>query len=274
MREVMIAEANILRHVFRREAAVPSHSRFGIVEARHGAGLSFENRFYHANVGTPDKPVLLELRFEETDHGFWIALLMTNERYPRDLEILAQQIDQRVRERGIDYDAVLAPESLGPPLGNALARLNGQRFPATSLQKGKPRIGEDGVFGIGPPKAWIGMDDGIPASSGTSHSAVRQMLFLDPQWARLARERKWRVLLVDDARLTGGTLDSSLDLARRIGLHVVAAATVLNEAEPVDSLGGIPYVWLTKLPLFTGELGSLRPAAGTYDGLGHFYLPL
>jgi hypothetical protein len=51
---------------------------------------------------------------------------------------------------------------------------------------------------------------------------------------------------------------------------------LINEAESTEVLhsdrGDIPYVWLTKLPLFRKVPGGMQPIPGTYDGLPSFYL--
>jgi hypothetical protein len=142
---------------------------------------------------------------------------------------------------------------------------------ATSLQKGKVRVTPDGQIAVGPPKEWIGEDDGIEVHSGTSHPAARQKLYLDPKIAARMRELGHRVLLVDDARLTAGTITASLALFNRLGIPVSGVATVLNEGDPTNTIGGIPFVWLTKLPLFANIAGGMKPIAGTYDGLDRFY---
>jgi len=232
----------------------------------------FTDPFFLANIGSGEKPILLELRFVPTDHDFWIALLMTNERYPRDLEVMAEEIISRAGERNIDFDAVAAPASLGTHLSQEIARQMGALTPVLALQKGKAVREKNGQIIIDTPKAWIDGKAGIDVSSGTSRSDSLQKLYADQAIVEALGPRK--VLLVDDARLSSGTLDSSLILLGEMGVNITGAATVLNEAGPVDEIGidRIPYVYLTKLPIFDPVEEGLQPREGSYQGLNHFYI--
>jgi len=231
----------------------------------------FDGSFFLANIGSEEEPILLELRFVPTDHGFWIALLMTNERYPRDLEVMAEEIISRAQARNIDFDAVAAPASLGTHLSQEIARQMGPLTPVLALQKGKA-IERNGDVIIASPKAWIDENSGIDVSSGTSQSNSLQKLYADQAIIEALVPRK--VLLVDDARLTSGTLDSSLILLQQMEVNITGAATVLNEADKVDEIGinKIPYVYLTKLPIFDRVKEGFRPREDSYQGLKYFYI--
>lgn len=231
----------------------------------------YSGRFYPVNIGSKDDPRILELRFQNIDHDTLIALLMTEERTPRDLEAMASGMLERFADKGItDIGAVIGTASLGTLLSTQLAQQLGPDTLHLSVQKGK--IGPDGK--IVPPKPWISMESGIEMTSGTSTEGVVQMGFVDPEMAELLAYLQTPTVWVDDARLTRQTSEQSLELLRRMGINVVGAATVLNEAEPTDFIGGdIPYVALTKSPLFTrSDSGLIVPKEGTYDGLDDFYI--
>jgi len=268
---IEVPAERVLRHVLRLPQTLTLPMPVRVQSAIGTPAPLLTSPFYLANIGSAESPLLLDLRFAETDHGFWIALLMTNERYPRDLTVMGGEILRRVQAQGIAFDGVIAPETLGSKLSQEIARLSGGYTLHTTLQKGKPRVDEGGNLVVAAPKAWIGEEMGIAVSSGTSHPAAQQKLYLDPRVTERLRALPNGVLLVDDARLSSGTVGSSMVLLRRLGVRIAAVATVLNEATPVNELEGIPYIWLTKLPIFDREPDGWRPRAGTYEGLQVFY---
>lgn len=274
--ERLIPTEHILHHILRHGEQLPPYQRVQVLPATDNPPV-FPSPYYLANIGRQEDPRLLELRFEKINPETGIALLMTNERYPRDLEIMAKEIRTRMDERGIAFDAVVAPESLGSKLSQEIARQVGPDTMTTTLQKGKmQQLEPQGDLFVGSPKPWIGHDHGVTVSSGTSHEGSKQKLFLDPKIAEVFRAQSSGVLVVDDARMTSGTVESSIRLLRSQDIPIAAVATVLNEAEATDTLRyedeDIPYVWLTKLPLFRPTQQGMQPIPGTYDGLDKFYL--
>lgn len=267
---VEVPAARVLRHLLQPAERLQQPARVQVIPAAEPP--VFTTPYYLANIGSKDAPLLLELRFAETDHGFWIALLMTNERYPRDLTAIAEEFVQRAAARGIEYDGVIAPESLGSKLSQEIARQKGPYTVQTTLQKGKPRVEADGVVRVRSPKAWISEADSVTVSSGTSHPDAQQRLYLDPQIATRLTALPQGVLLVDDARLSSGTITSSIELLRKTGVPIAGIATVLNEHEPTDQVEGIPYLYLTKLPTFERVAGGWSPRLGSYNGLEFFYV--
>jgi hypothetical protein len=259
----------VLRHALRPRQTLTQAMRVQVLPADGDTPL-LTSLFYLANIGSADNPLLLDLRFAQTDHGFSIALLMTNERYPYDLTTIAGEILRRMD--GIPFDGVVAPESLGSKLSQEIARLRGDYTPHTTLQKGKPRADEAGNVIVAAPKAWITEECGIAVSSGTSHPAAQQKLYLDPLIAEQLSALPNGVLIVDDARLSSGTVTSSIKLLRQMNVPIAAVATVLNEHDPVDEVDGIPYIWLTKLPIFDRGADGWTPRAGSYRGLPAFYV--
>jgi adenine/guanine phosphoribosyltransferase-like PRPP-binding protein len=293
--EINVPSERIMWHCLRFGEVLPDSVRYSVIPASKPEPPLYNDGFYPANVGTPENPLMLELRLEPIplhvhtlmpdypvqtdDDRVRIALLMTNERDPaKDLRLLGSEMLRRVDERGIEFDAIIAPEALGSKLSIAIAQAaydhsEGERhLYATSLQKGKVRMNPDGTIVVGPPKEWIGDDDCVETSSGTSHPAARQKLFLDPRIGKVISDHHLRVLLVDDARLTQGTITASLELLKCKGIEVTGIATVLNEGDAVDTINGIPFVYLTKLPLFAPVPGGMRPIPGTYDGLQSFFV--
>lgn len=271
-REIEVPGGRVLRHVLRPPETLSRPMRVRVQNATEGEAPTLTSPFYLANIGSADDPLLLDLRFAETDHHFWIALLMTNERYPRDLTLMAGEILRRAQAQSIAFDGVVAPESLGSKLSQEIARQSGEYMVQTTLQKGKPRVDAEGNFVVGAPKAWIQDAQGVTVSSGTSHPAAQQKLYLDPRIAERLAALPNGVLLVDDARLSSGTVSSSITLLRRMGIRIAAVATVLNEHDPVTTIDGIPYIWLTKLPIFDRVEAGWKPRANSYQGLGSFYI--
>lgn len=286
---ISIPRERILAHFLDREI---SEQMTFIKEPAGKNRLAFTGDFYFANIGAEDNPLILELRFEPTaltpqdvnpnfqadllDNQVRIALLMTNERYQNDLEQMGREILNQVEKREIEFDAVVAPDSLGSKLSQEIARLRsaeGKPVYLTSIQKGKAGLDKKGNLKVGSPKPWISEESGVEVNSGTSHAGSRQKLYLDPKIAEEMARRKQKVLLVDDARLTEGTINSAVALLKQFNLEVAGIATVLNEGSPVKEIDSIPFVWLTKLPLFARTKDGLEPIPGTFDGLEHFYCP-
>jgi adenine/guanine phosphoribosyltransferase-like PRPP-binding protein len=267
---IEVPAEHMLRHMLQPRERLHEHAHIHVIPASEPP--TFTTPFYLANIGSQTAPMLLELRFAETDHGFWIALLMTNERYPRDLTAMAKQIVHSTAARGIEYDAVIAPESLGAKLSQEVARMNGPFTVQTTLQKGKPRANPDGSVIVGSPKAWVSNDAGVVVTSGTSHAAARQMLYLDPLIAERLAALPNGVLLVDDARLSSGTVTSSIQILHKMRVKIAAIATVLNEHDPVNEIEGTRYIWLTKLPIFDRDVSGWHTRPGSYEGLEYFYV--
>ena len=293
--EISVPLTRILRHVV-RESSQPDVSalRLKIVATEGTPAPIFTHGTYLANIGTDAvNPLLLELRFAPIemkvdkiapdwvadpgmDERVRIALLMTNERYWRDLALIGEEFYTRAKARGVEFDAVIAPESLGSKLSQEIARVvwerEGRNIYLTSLQKGKPQRTPDGTLIIGSPKPWVQESSGIPVISGTSHAATQQKLYLDQTIGAKIAERGLRVLLVDDARLTQGTIDAGIQLLRAQNITVAGIATVLNEGNDTQELGGVPFLSLTKLPLFAPVAGGIQPISGTLHGLEYFYV--
>jgi len=296
---IRVGSDRILRSILRRGEQLPESSGFTVFPAEGDLPI-YRTGFAWANIGRasePRNPLLLELRLEGIDLpvravnpdaseeirdlNTYIALLMTNERTPRDLCAMGDRMLEEAAEREIDFDAIICAEQAGWKIGQAMATRMGADTIISSLQKGKPGKNSE----ISPPKPWIGMQDGIHVASGTSNQGVQQMLFLDPRIANVYRTLGLRVFYVDDARLTpgSGTMDRGLTLLHELGINVVGTGTVLNEANNTDHLlitnrvgeveGKVPYISLTKLPLHqpTSD-GFFTPIPGTFEGLQRFYV--
>lgn len=269
--EISINSKRILHHLLKNDEVLPFSRNFIIIPTTSVNLPVFTSDFYYANIGSEANPLLLELRFEKIDAKFTIALLMTNERLPRDLIAISTEIIKRTEAMNIEFDAVIGPESMGAKLAQEIARQRDEKFFWTSLQKGKIKSSKDRLV-IGSPKPWVDEDAGIEVISGTSDIDAKQMLYLDQKILDFFIQTNKKVLWVDDARLTSGTLDGSLKLLQAAGLQLTGVVTVLNENKPDNHINGIPYIWLTKLPLFQGKRGRLKPVAGTYNGLDNFYI--
>lgn len=290
-REILLPKERILRHILRMGEELPDLQRITVIPAQEEAPV-FGTPFYLANIGSEDTPLILELRFEpisltadklvngrvpfdSSDDRVRICLLMTNERFQSDLEAMGSEIYRRLKEQGIKFGGLIAADSLGPRLTQEIARTaredTGREPLLLSFQKGKVRVNEQGALYVGPPKEWIDEEAGIEVSSGTSHPAARQKLFLDQKIARLVSEQEIKLVVVDDAKLTGGTIDSGIALLHKMNIPIAGIATVLNEGDPVSEIEDIPFVWLTKLPLMMRVKGGLQPIPGTYHGLDYFY---
>lgn len=276
VKEISLPGDNILRHFLTREEIDPeAGGKFLRVPATLEPPPVFRD-FYYVNIGDdPDQPILLQLRFEQPKKGEpeRIGLLMTNERYPYDLELMAGQIIKRCEDRGLEYTGVIGVESLGSKLSQEIARQRGRRFPQTTIQKGKPMVNGAGERFIGPPKNWVDGEKGVSLKSGTSVEGTEQSGYLDQKIAAGAMiHHQW--LLVDDALLSRGTVHGSLELMRIHNLSVTGVATVLNESGDTTEVEGYPYVGLTKAPLFLplADKSGITPKPGTYGGLAYFYV--
>lgn len=292
--EILVPSERILRH-FLEEETGDNPARFLKIPADHKPTPVFSGDFYYANIGqSPEEPILLALRFEPIstrvvdinpqakidiiDEKARIALLMTNERSWLDLATMGEEIYWQLKQRGVGFDAIIAPDSLGPRIAQEIARISWLEEEnvvlPTSFQKGKPyRLGENEEIHIGPPKEWINPEAGIPVNSGTSVGGSIQEIYLDQKIGQELARKKARVLIVDDARLFGGTIDAGLRLLAQFGIEVAGIATVLNEGPPVKQINEIPFVWLTKLPLFAQVKEGLQPIPNSYTGLEYFYTP-
>jgi adenine/guanine phosphoribosyltransferase-like PRPP-binding protein len=292
-REMILSIEMALSHLL-DEKTQNMEKKFVVLPATEGNPPVFGGDFYWANLGTLEEPLMLQLRFEPInldasvltgeagghfpeDNRVRICLLMTNERHQSQLEVIGRQIYERVKERGIEFEGVIAPESLGSKLAQEVARaarLDGKPEPVLlSFQKGKVKE-ENGSILVGPPKEWVDQQAGAEVKSGTSHPAAQQKLYLDQKIASAVHKRGTKFLIVDDARLSQGTINSSIELLKKFGIPIAGIATVLNEGNPTDQLEGIPFVWLTKLPLMQRVPGGLMPIRSTFEGLDYFYREL
>ncbi len=266
---ITISENKILRHICH---PIPDSQKTAEIQKipvdKNRLPAWPPDSFYLADIGTETDPLLLELRLEPASEDLWIALLMTNERTPRDLEAISRRLNQKLNQEGIDYQVAIGVETLGSKLSQEMARLKGPNTLLTSFQKGKPRL-EKGKLILGPPKNWISLDNSVTVRSGTGGKAP-QALFMDPKIAAALENKP--VVIVDDARLTSGTMNSSIELARKIGLNLTAVATVLNEADQTQQLKGVPYISLTKVPVFNRDNNGLHPVEGSFNGVRNFYL--
>jgi len=296
LKEVFVHQSRVLRHfLYTPSELLPSYSRFRVTPTDPNNPPIFPGPTYWANIGSLKDPLMLELRFEPIamkvesllpswipnqglDNRVRIALLMTNERYQSDLEMMGKEMYERVKGRGIDFDVVIAPEILGPKLSQEItraARIHDKReIYLTSLQKGKPQVVSDGTIAVGPPKPWVDKESAVSVYSGTSHPAAQQMLFLDQKIGAHIKEKEMKALVADDAFLTGGTIEAAINLLTQFGIRPSGIVTVLNEGPPTDNIQGIPFVYLTKLPLSAQVPGGFQPIPGTYHGLDYFYLPV
>jgi adenine/guanine phosphoribosyltransferase-like PRPP-binding protein len=80
-----------------------------------------------------------------------------------------------------------------------------------------------------------------------------------------------RILVADDARLSGGSIDAVTTLLIQNGLNVVAIASVLNEADPITHMQGIPYFATGKIPTFDKTEAGYTPRPETCEGIP-FYI--
>ena len=265
---VEVPESAILRNVLHGIGPTAHRVRLRAIDASREPGPVWDPAsFFLANIGTKDKPLFLELRFEEASPGIWIALLMTNERIPRDLTAISARLLEETAARDIAFDAVIGVDALGARLSQEIARQSGEYTLSTTYQKGKMHLAE-GSLVVGPPKQWVRPGDSVPVSSGTSAFAS-QALFLDHKIAGALGDA--RVLIVDDSRLTSGTVNASVALGRKMGLNLAAVVTVMNEADLTDDVEGVPYVSLVKIPIFRLDGDVLRPVEGSYEGVQTFY---
>lgn len=250
-----------------------------------------------------------------------IALLMTDEHPNTTVETLGTLMYEQLRSQEIQFSTVISPVALGPVLGReitkAVQREEGRAVPALSIQKGKflemsseqiAQLGGGFVWipeeltsatperireyletarrmGMGPPKPWVHGENCVSTASGTSKEGSTQLLSLDPKVAGYMRwtaeKTGFGTVIVDDAYLFGGTVQSSLELLSRAGIPVAGVITVLNEGPNegvvLNSVGDrIPRMWLAKLPMLAqvqddqGQHARM-PIPGTFDGLEYFY---
>lgn len=267
--EIVVPESAILRHVCHAVPHEQEVTRLRIIDASQRPLPTWNpDSFYLANIGTEEEPLFLELRFAEASEGLWIALLMTNERTPRDLEAMARRLTEEIHQRGINFEAVIGVEASGPKISQEMARLLWPDTLQTTFQKGKPRI-EEGELVMGPPKEWIDVTNFVMVRSGTSGKAP-QAIFMDQRIAEVFGDKP--TVIVDEARLTSGTADSSIELARKMRMNPVCICTVLNEADPTDEIMGVPFVSLVKLPLFSRDKQGFHPNEDSFEGVEYFYI--
>lgn len=267
--EITVPESAILRHICHPISPEQETTKLRVIDATQRPLPTWNSdSFYLANIGTEEEPLFLELRFAEASEGLWIALLMTNERTPRDLEAMARRLTEEILQRGISFEAVIGVEASGPKISQEMARLSGPNTLQTTFQKGKPRI-EEGELVMGTPKEWVDSPNFIMVRSGTSGKAP-QAIFMDQEIARVFGDKA--TVIVDEARLTSGTVNSSIDLARKMRINPVCICTVLNEAPPTDEIKGVPFISLVKLPLFSRDEKGFHPKEGSFEGVDYFYI--
>lgn len=266
--EIGVPEEAILRHICHQVEPGRETTRLRVVDAQARPLPVWDlDSFYLANIGTLEEPLFLELRFEEASEGLWIALLMTNERTPRDLEFMGRRLIEEIQARGIEFEAVIGVEASGSKISQEMARLLGPTTLQTTFQKGKSRI-QDKKLVIGPPKEWVDASDYVLVTSGTSGKAP-QAIFMDQKIAQVFGDRP--TVIVDEARLTSGTVNSSIELARMMEINPVCVVTILNEAEPTEEIMGIPYIGLVKIPVFSKNDQGFHPIERSFTGVGYFY---
>lgn len=268
--EINVPETSILKHICHRVVPEQKMTRLRVVDTSQRPLPTWSpDSFYLADIGEEEeKPLFLELRFEEASEDLWIALLMTNERTPRDLELMAIRLNNEIRQRGIEFKAVIGVEALGSKLSQEMARLLGPNTLQTTFQKGKPRVKNRDLV-VGPPKNWVDLSDFIVVRSGTSGQAP-QAIFMDRKIAEVLGDTP--TVIVDDARLTSGTIDGSIKLARKMGINIACVATILNEAEPTEEIMDVPYVSLVKIPVFSKDDQGFHPIEGSFEEVENFYI--
>lgn len=267
--EITVPESAILRHICHSISPEQETTKLKIIDAaQHPLPTWNPDSFYLANIGKEEEPLFLELRFAEASEGLWIALLMTNERTPRDLEAMARRLREKILQRGISFEAVIGVEASGPKISQEMARLLGPDTLQTTFQKGKPRI-KEGELVMGSPKEWVDSSNFVMVRSGTSGKAP-QAIFMDQKIAEVFGNKA--TVIVDEARLTSGTADSSIELARKMGINPVCICTVLNEANPTNEIKGVPFVSLVKLPLFSRDEKGFHLNKGSFEGVDYFYI--
>lgn len=199
--EIAVPESSILRHICHPRKFEQKTTKLRVIDATKQPLPIWElDSFYLANIGNREEPLFLELRFAEASEGLWIALLMTNERTPRDLELMAKRLTKEIHRRRIDFEAVIGVEASGSKISQEMARLLGPDTLHTTFQKGKPRI-EEGRLVMGQPKEWVDINDSVMVRSGTSGKAP-QAIFMDRKIAAVFRDTPSAI--IDEARLTSG----------------------------------------------------------------------
>jgi hypothetical protein len=292
--QIAVPTDRILHHYLRAETHFPAVTTLQVIPTGVVPPPTFSSDFYLTNIGPSEEDATyLELRFEPsnlevsriapdlvsvaTDRYVHLCLLMTNERYEDELVAQGRLLIKALEKRGVTNYTLLTADALGPRLTQAMQTVfrteYGRRVYATSFQKGRVQAG---TAVIGPPKNWVDESAGIEVRSGTSKSGSAQKIYLDQKIrARMIAQGKG-VVVIDDARLTGGTIESMVRHCQQYGINVQAVASVLNETEPVDTVtinGQVyPFIWLTKLPLMVKTKDGYLPIQGTYEGLRNFYV--
>ena len=271
--EIEVLETAILRHISHPVEPGQETTKLRVIDARRRRLPTWDpGAFYLANIGDREDALFLELRFEELHRELWIAVLMTNERRPRDLELVASRLIEKIHQRGIGFEAVIGVEALGSKLSHETARLLGPNTLQTTFQKGKTiveqREGET-QFAIRPPREWVDRSDFALVRPGTSRKAP-QTIFMDRKIAQVFGDTP--AVVIDDSRITSGTIDASIKLARTMGINLVCTATVLNEAAPTAEIMGVPYVSLVKIPVFSRDDRGFHPIEGSFEGVELFHI--
>jgi adenine/guanine phosphoribosyltransferase-like PRPP-binding protein len=265
--ELTVAEANILRHISHSVDAERDETRIGVFDAQVRPLPTWPlDAFYLANIGGPDDPLFFELRFarlSEDSEATQVALLMTTER-GYQIRHLAQRMIEVVEDGGVRFDAAFGIPALGVPLAQAMCDLRGPGFFWTTCQKGR----SDEAM----PKGWLDSKCSCSYHSGTK--PYEQVLYLDPILASYLKDRE--IIVTDDARLTGGSINATVALLQQLDLPLVAVVSVLNEADPITEIQGpkyaVPYFSLAKIPVFTKDARGFHPNEGTFDGVDSFFI--
>ena len=293
-RQIAVPTDRILHHFLRTGERFPEITTLQVIPAATLPPPTCSGDFYLTNIGPSEQdPLFLELRFEPSNLEVsniapsftsmaispyvHLCLLMTNERYEDELVAQGRLLIKALEKRGITDYALLTADSLGPRLTQAMQTVfrteYGRRVYATSFQKGRVQAGS---ALIGPPKNWVDDTAGIEVRSGTQKSGSAQKIYLDQKIRARMIALGQGVVVVDDARLTGGTIESMVRHCQQFGIQVKAVASVLNETEPTDTVTingqAYPFVWLTKLPLTIKTKEGYLPIPGTYNGLQNFYI--
>lgn len=265
--EITVAETKVLRHISHPIDLDRETTRMEVFDAQARLLPTWPlDSLYLANIGKPDAPLFLELRFarlSENNETAQIALLMTTER-GYQIRHLSQRMIEVVEDAGIKFDTAFGIPALGVPLAQAMCDLKGPKFFWTTCQKGR----SDEAM----PKGWLDSKSSYGYHSGTK--PYEQVLYLDPILASFLKDR--RTIITDDARLTGGSINATVALFQQLDLPLEAVVSVLNEADPITEIPGpkypVPYFSLAKIPIFSKDTQGFHPNEGTFDGVDLFYL--
>ena len=259
--EITVPEERILRHICHQAEPGQETTRLKVIDAaQRPLPVWRPDSFYLANIGKEGNPLFLELRFAllSKEKSEYIALLMATERGSQ-IKDIAQGMIEVVEQEGIEFDAALGIPALGVPLAQAMGEIKGPDFYWTTCQKGR----SDAPI----PKPWLDPDISYRYRSGTK--PYEQVLYLDPVLVDVLSSK--RIVIADDARLTGGSVEAMVKFTQQLDLNPVGVVSVLNEADLIDEIEGIPYFGLVKIPIFLGDEQGFHPIEGTFERVSVFY---